>query len=304
MFTDELGTGDRLLSIAGGVLLLFLGVAMLSSQLVTPIARRRRHCRRAAPAASAGRLASGNSVRNPGRTAATAAALMIGIALVSFIATLTNGMKASNREAIEEQVVADYVVTSLDGYTPFVAAAGDALAASPGARGRHERPLGRRAGRTATRPRSAASSPTRSPTRTSSTGRTATTSVLATLGRTNAVVSANFAEDHDIAVGDTVTIRSTAGRTADVTVVGTFEPPPFYPLHRERERLDASCSTRSTTVRATAGRGRTSPASRPTRTARSWSRRSPASPTRSSRRVRSGSTARTRTSTSSSRSST
>ena len=33
---------------------------------------------------------------------------MIGIALVSFIATLTNGMKASNREAIEEQVIADY----------------------------------------------------------------------------------------------------------------------------------------------------------------------------------------------------
>ena len=56
---------------------------------------------------------------------------MIGIALVSFIATLTNGMKASNREAIEEQIAADYVVTSLDGYTPFVAAAGDALAASP-----------------------------------------------------------------------------------------------------------------------------------------------------------------------------
>ena len=72
-----------------------------------------------------------NARRNPGRTAATAAALMIGIALVSFIATLTNGMKASNREAIEEQIAADYVVTSLDGYTPFVAAAGDALAASP-----------------------------------------------------------------------------------------------------------------------------------------------------------------------------
>ena len=72
-----------------------------------------------------------NARRNPSRTAATAAALMIGIALVAFIATLTNGMKASNREAIEEQIAADYVVTSLDGYTPFVAAAGDALAASP-----------------------------------------------------------------------------------------------------------------------------------------------------------------------------
>ena len=111
MFADELGTGDRLLSIAGGVLLLFLGVAMLSSHLVRPIARVVGLPARSAGGA-AGRLASGNAVRNPGRTAATAAALMIGIALVSFIATLTNGMKASNREAIEEQVIADYVVTS------------------------------------------------------------------------------------------------------------------------------------------------------------------------------------------------
>ena len=31
MFTDELGTADRLLSIARGVLLLFLGVAILAS---------------------------------------------------------------------------------------------------------------------------------------------------------------------------------------------------------------------------------------------------------------------------------
>ncbi len=38
MFKDELATGDRLLSIAGGVLLLFVGVAMISSRLVRPIA--------------------------------------------------------------------------------------------------------------------------------------------------------------------------------------------------------------------------------------------------------------------------
>ena len=103
MFTDELGTGDRLLSIAAGVLLLFLGVAMLSSRLVRPIAAAVGLPARSAGGV-AGKLASGNAVRNPGRTAATAAALMIGIALVSFIATLTNGMKASNREAIEEQI--------------------------------------------------------------------------------------------------------------------------------------------------------------------------------------------------------
>jgi ABC-type antimicrobial peptide transport system permease subunit len=154
---------------------------------------------------------------------------MIGIALVSFIATLTNGMKASNREAIEEQVVADYVMTSQDGYTPFVAAAGDALAGSP-------------VPETVTSVRTDAGQVN---------GDTAEIggiepdtiaeayvfdwqdgdeSVLATLGTENAVVSSNYAEDHDLSVGDVLTIRSTADRTADVTVVGTFEPAPFYPL--------------------------------------------------------------------------
>ena len=228
MFTDELGIGDRLLSIAGGVLLLFLGVAMLSSHLVRPIARVvGLPARRAGGAA--GRLASGNAIRNPGRTAATAAALMIGIALVSFIATLTNGMKASNREAIEHQVIADYVVTSLDGYTPFVAAAGDALAKSSvpevvtSVRSDAGQAGGVSAGIGGIEPDTIARAYVFD-------WRDGGDGVLATLGIKNAVVSSNFAEDHDIQVGDVVTIRSTANRTADVTVVGTFEPPPFYPL--------------------------------------------------------------------------
>jgi putative ABC transport system permease protein len=227
MFTDELGTSDRLLSIAGGVLLLFLGVGMLSSHLVRPLAVVVGWPARGF--GTAGKLASGNAVRNPSRTAATAAALMIGIALVAFIATLTNGMKASNREAIEEQVVADYVVTSLDGYTPFVSAAGDALAESS-------------VPETVTNVRSEGGQVDGG---TSSIGgiepdtiseayvfdwQDGDDGVLATLGTTNAVVSSNWAEDHDVSVGDTLTIRSTADRTADVTVVGTFEPPPFYPL--------------------------------------------------------------------------
>ncbi|MGH3136291.1 MAG: ABC transporter permease [Gaiellaceae bacterium] len=228
MFTDELGTGDRLLSIAGGVLLLFLGVAMLSSKLVRPIAAVvGTPARRAGGAA--GRLASGNSVRNPGRTAATAAALMIGIALVSFIATLTNGMKTSNREAIEEQVIADYVVTSLDGYTPFVAAAGDALTASPvpdvvtSVRSEAGQANGDTAEIGGIEPDTIADAYVFD-------WQDGDDSVLATLGMTNAVVSSNWAEDRAIGVGDTVTIRSTADKTAEVTVVGTFRPPPFYPL--------------------------------------------------------------------------
>jgi putative ABC transport system permease protein len=228
MFTDELGTGDRLISIAGGVLLLFLGVAMLSSKLVRPIAAVVGTPARSAGGA-AGRLASGNSVRNPARTASTAAALMIGIALVSFIATLTNGMKASNREAIEEQIAADYVVTSSDGYTPFVAAAGDALAESS-------------APEVVTSVRSDAGLVDGTTTEVGGIEpdtiadayvfdwREGDESVLASLGMDKAVVSSNYAEDHDISVGDVLTLQSTAERSADITVVGTFEPPPFYPL--------------------------------------------------------------------------
>ena len=57
---------------------------------------------------------------------------MIGLALVTFVAVLSNSMKASNRGAIEEQIAADFVVTSQDGFTPFVAGAGEAAAQADG----------------------------------------------------------------------------------------------------------------------------------------------------------------------------
>ena len=56
---------------------------------------------------------------------------MIGIALVTFVSVLANGMKASNRGAIEDQVQADFVVTATDGFSPFVAGAGNAIANAP-----------------------------------------------------------------------------------------------------------------------------------------------------------------------------
>ena len=132
MFKDELATAPRLLLIAGGVLALFTGVAMVSSHLVKPLASVLGWPAQRIGGA-AGRLAKRNSMRNPGRTASTAAALMIGVALVTFIAVLANGMKASNRGAIEDQVKADYVVTAQDGFSPFVPGAADALADSPDA---------------------------------------------------------------------------------------------------------------------------------------------------------------------------
>jgi len=138
-------------------------------------------------------------------------------------------MKASNREAIEEQVIADYVVTSQDGYTPFVAAAGDALASSSvtdvvtSVRSDAGQVSGVSADIGGIEPDTIADAYVFD-------WRDGDDGVLATLGTKNAVVSSNFADDHDISVGDTVAIRSTADRAAKVTVVGTFEPPPFYPL--------------------------------------------------------------------------
>jgi putative ABC transport system permease protein len=228
MFASDLGIAERLGSLAGGVLLLFLGIALVSSRLVRPLASLVGR-----PAlfigGAAGRLARGNAVRNPGRTAATAAALMIGVALVTFIAVLSNGMKESNRGAIEEQVTADYVVTSQNGFEPFVAGAGDALVGAPGAElvtsVRSE--LGEAAGEA-----------------TYVTGiepaaigevyafdwQDGSSDVLRSLGAAGAIVSDDFADDHDLAVGDAFPLLVPSGETVELQVEGIYEPPPFYPL--------------------------------------------------------------------------
>jgi putative ABC transport system permease protein len=228
MFRDDLDTGSRLLSIVGGVLLLFVGVAMISSRLVRPLAVVVGWPARAM-GGSAGKLASGNSARNPGRTAATAAALMIGIALVTFVAVLANGMKASNRDAIEEQVSADYVLTAQDGFTPFVAAAGDEVAGSDTAEvvANVRSDLGKLGDAstyvTGIDPDTILQTYTFD-------WKEGDDSVVENLGPNDAIVDAKFAEDHDIAVGDTISILTPSGETLEQQVRGLYEPPPFYPL--------------------------------------------------------------------------
>jgi putative ABC transport system permease protein len=228
MFKDDLGTGDRLLSIAAGVLLLFVGVALLSKRVVRPLARVV-----GAPAVAiggaAGKLARGNSVRNPGRTAATAAALMIGIALVSFVATLAQGMKESNRGAIEDQIAADFIVTSQDGYTPFVAAAGDTVASAPSAQVvTHVRSdLAEFDGNAGYLTGIDPALITEGYNFDWVEGSDAT---LATLGDDGAVVDEDFAEENGLAVGKPVEIRTGENTTTQAVVRGIYRPPPFYPL--------------------------------------------------------------------------
>jgi putative ABC transport system permease protein len=228
MFADDLGTADRLLSIAGGVLLLFVGVAMISSKLVRPLA-----AVVGLPArwlgGAAGGLARRNSIRNPGRTAATAAALMIGVALVAFVATLANGMKASNRKAIEDQITANFIITSQDGYTPFVAAAGDAATEAPSAEAvTHVRSevaeiAGHGGYLTGIDPAQITEGYAFDWTEGSD-------DTLAQLGKNGMIVDENFAEDHDLAVGQQVIVRTGESTSMQAEIKGIYKPPPFYPL--------------------------------------------------------------------------
>jgi putative ABC transport system permease protein len=91
-----------------GAVALFLGVAALSSLLVRPLARV--FGWPSALLGVSGELARANALRNPRRTAATASALMIGLALVSFVSIFAASLQATFRDAIERNFSADAIV--------------------------------------------------------------------------------------------------------------------------------------------------------------------------------------------------
>ncbi|MFJ1569567.1 ABC transporter permease [Streptomyces erythrochromogenes] len=83
------------------------------------------------PFGSVGRLAERNALRNPRRTGATAAALMIGLALVACLSVVGSSMVASATEELDKSVGADYIVASESGQ-PVLPQAEQALRATAG----------------------------------------------------------------------------------------------------------------------------------------------------------------------------
>jgi putative ABC transport system permease protein len=228
MLSDDIATGSRFLLMGVGCLALFIGVALLSPRLVKPLARVvGLPARRAGGAA--GRLAERNAQRNPGRTAATAAALMIGIALVTFVAVLAQGVRVSNIDAIERQIGSDYVITSQDGYSEFVAAAGDAVADLEGTElvTQVRQELGEVAGSgknvTGLEPATATEAY-------SFRWEDGSDDVIGALGSDGAIMPSNVAEDENMTVGDSVTVRSIDNRSRTFVIKGIYEGTPFYPL--------------------------------------------------------------------------
>jgi putative ABC transport system permease protein len=110
---------------------LFIGVAMLAPTLV-PRLSRVLGWPSAEFGGSAGALARSNSSRNPARTASTASALMIGLALVTLVAVLTAGIRSRFQSAVNEAFVANYAITAQNNFSPISLASEQALRRVPG----------------------------------------------------------------------------------------------------------------------------------------------------------------------------
>ena len=222
LFVGGLSTAGMLLLLAVGTIALFLGVALLASRLVKPLA-----AVVGWPALKLGgmpgELARENSIRNPGRTASTASALMIGLALVTVVAVLGAALRNSTQDAVRDQVVADYVVTSQNGFDPFPAAAGDAVGDAQGValassvRSDQALASGSEADVTGVDPRTIASFYEFAWTE----GSAAT---LAELGSDGALVTESFADGEGLAVGSRFPVETPAGETIDLTVRGIYNP--------------------------------------------------------------------------------
>jgi putative ABC transport system permease protein len=209
------------------VLALFVGVALISSKLVRPLTRVVGWPSRRL-GGSMGRIARENAMRNPGRTAATAAALMIGLALVTFVATFGASLRNSDRNALRKQVTADYVVTSKNGWDPFPVVDGNAAASVPGVqlvssvRNDQAKVLGDEA-----RVDGVAPSAAEVYHYDWVNGSDAT---LSQLGREGAVVRKKFADKHHLAVGSRVTVLDPAGGRNTYVVKGIFDQPKIASL--------------------------------------------------------------------------
>jgi len=175
------------------------------------------------------RLSGENTRRNPGRTAATAAALMIGLALVTFIAVLANGMKQSNRRAIERQVKSSYMLVSANGFDSISPSAGDAIAKAPevAVASNVRSGVGKASGSvqqiTGLDPKTISQVYNFE-------WKDGTNASIDNLGPYEAIVDKAFADKKDLSVGSRFSLLTPKGDTFPLEVKGIYKAPPFYPL--------------------------------------------------------------------------
>jgi putative ABC transport system permease protein len=225
LFGSGLDTTQILVWMGLGALLIFFGVALFSSRLVRPLA-----AVLGWPAArlggAAGFLARDNARRNPQRTGSTAAALMIGLALVTLVATLAAGIVQTFRGAVDDlwkTSESDYGITAQNNFSPIPVAAADAAAQAPGVdavmnvRTGAVQAYGEEIFATGVDPTARELI--------NLTWADGSQEVLANLGQDGAFVDDGYAEDHGLEVGSPVDLLFPSGSRATYTVEGIFDPP-------------------------------------------------------------------------------
>jgi putative ABC transport system permease protein len=216
------GAGTRASLMGAGAVAIVFGVSLLSPRLVPllaaiagwPLERLRR---------LTGRLARENSQRNPSRTAVTAAALMIGLALVTFVTVFAAGLKSSVAQVIDENFEGGLVIQNTDGFSPIPSGAAVAARQVPGVRlvatirSTEAKLLGQgsKAKTTAVTPDIGEAVDVE--------WKKGGPATLRRLRDGEAVVSDSFASDHDLEVGDRFRLLSQTGARPAFRVAGEFD---------------------------------------------------------------------------------
>ncbi len=219
---------SRLSTMAVGVVFLFVGVGLSARWFVRPLAGavgwplERLF-------AEPGLLARENAMRNPARTATTAAALMVGLGLVVFVAVFANGIKASFDATVSRVVTADLIVRS-DTMQPIPAAAADAVAQTPEVATSSSVLLdqvkvnGKKSSPITDVINGVDPSTIEKLYRIDWVGSSGP-GALAQLGGHNALIEEQFAKAHHLGVGDSYRVETPTGGRARLHVVGVYHDP-------------------------------------------------------------------------------
>jgi putative ABC transport system permease protein len=218
---EDSGSAAGLLG--GGAALILFAVSLFSPRLVRPLASLTGRPLEKVRGLT-GRLARENAMRKPGRTATTAAALMIGLALVVFVTIFAEGLKSSVAKTVDESFRGEIVLQNSDSFSPIPRDAVDEARKVDGVA-----TVSSITYATGALPhggdnvRVAAVDPSTLGQVLALEFKSGGPSALAGLGSHDAIVDDNFARDHGLKVGDTLRLRTPLERTASFTVRGTVK---------------------------------------------------------------------------------
>jgi putative ABC transport system permease protein len=207
--------------VGGGAVATLFGVSMFSPRLVRPLASVAGWPLEKLRGIT-GRLARENAVRKPGRTAVTAAALMIGLAVVVFVTVFAAGISASVGNAIDRNFQGDMVLQHTDGFSRISPGAAREAAQVDGVRtvsslsfagGEYQ---GDDIRLSAVDPATVSDVLTLD-------WEQGSPDTLSGLTGDTAVVDDAWASSNDIKVGDHITVRTPLEREVTLTVDGTVE---------------------------------------------------------------------------------